>query len=80
MQVKHKKRIYAVNEEGAVIHRTCQKWFTKFHAGDFLPDNVAWSGRPAEVDDDQIKTLTENNQRYTMQKINLHTENIQIKY
>ena len=27
------------------------------------------SGRPAEVDSDQIKTITESNQRYTMREI-----------
>ena len=27
---------------------------------------VPWLGRPVEVDSDQMETLTENNQRYTM--------------
>ena len=49
--------------------RTCQKWFVKFHAGDFLLDNAPQSGRPVEVDSNQIKTLTENNQHYTMWEI-----------
>ena len=39
----------------------------KFHAGDFLLDYAAWPGRPDEVDSNQIKTLTENNQHYTTQ-------------
>ena len=30
------KKICAVYREGAVTDRTCQKWFAKFHAGDFL--------------------------------------------
>ena len=51
--------------ESAVTGRTCLKWFAKFHAGDFLLDNVSRSGRPAEVDSDQIETLIENNQHYT---------------
>ena len=42
-----------------------QKWFAKFCAGDFLLDNAPRSGRPVEVDSGQIKTLIENNQRYT---------------
>ena len=29
----------------------------KFCAGDFLLDNAPWSGRPVEVDSDQIETL-----------------------
>ena len=41
----------------------------KFHAGDFSLDNAPWSGRPAEVDSDQIETLTENNQCYVTQEI-----------
>ena len=42
-----------------------QKWFAKFHAGDFLLDHEQ-SGRPFEADIDQIETLIENNQYYTM--------------
>ena len=37
----------------------------KFCAGDSLLDGAPQSGRPVEVDSDQIETLTENNQRYT---------------
>ena len=55
--------------EGAVTHRTCQKWFAKFRAGDFSLDDAPRSGRPVEVDQDQIETLIENNQRYTMWEI-----------
>ena len=43
--------------EGAETDQTCQQ----FHAGDFSPGNVSWSRRPAEIDSDQIKTLTESN-------------------
>ena len=48
--------------EGAMTDRTCQKWFAKFHAEDFSLDSAAWSGRPVEVDSNQIETLIENNQ------------------
>ena len=47
----------------------CQKWFTKSHAGDFLLNNVPRSGRPVEIDSDQIETLIENNQCYTTWEI-----------
>ena len=60
-QLKCTKKISTVYREGAVTDRTCQKWFVKFRAGDFSPDDVPQSGRPVEVDSDQIKTLTENN-------------------
>ena len=49
--------------------QTCQKWFAKFHAGDFSLDDAPQSGRPVEVDGDQTETLTENNQHYTMLEI-----------
>ena len=55
--------------EGAVTNQTCQKWFAKFHAGDFLLDDTPWSGRSVEVGSDQIETLIENNQRYTTWEI-----------
>ena len=32
-------------------------------------ENAPRSGRPVEVDSDQIETITENNQRYTMREI-----------
>ena len=55
--------------EGAVTDQTWQKWFAKFHAGDFSLDGAPQLGRPVEVDSDQIETLTENNQCYTMREI-----------
>ena len=48
-----------------MIDRMCQKWFVKFHAGDFSLDDDPQSGRPV----DQIKTLIEKNQRYTTREI-----------
>ena len=62
------KKICAVYGEGAVTDWTCQKWFVKFHAGDFSLDDASRSGRPVEVDSNQIKTIIENSQRYTMQE------------
>ena len=58
------KKICAVYGEGVVTDRTCQKWFAKFHAGDFSLDIAPPLGRPVEVDSDQFETLTENNQHY----------------
>ena len=71
------KKICAVYGEGAVTDQTCQKWFAKFRAGDFSLDDAPWSGRPVEVDNDQIETIIENNQHYTMRD-SRHTQNIQI--
>ena len=60
------QRICAVYGEGAMTDRTCQKWFAKLRTRDFSLDQAPWSGRPVEVDSDQIKTLNKNNQHYTM--------------
>ena len=62
-------KICAVYGEGVLTDRTCQKCFMKFRAGDFLLDNAPWSGRPVEVDSNQIETLLENSQRYAMWQI-----------
>lgn len=63
------KKICAVYGKNTVNERTCQKWFAKFRAGDLSLNDAPRSGRPVEVDSDQIKTLLENNQRYTMREI-----------
>ena len=55
--------------EGAVTDQTCQKQFAKFCAGDFSLDDAPWLGRSVEVDGDQIKTVIEIYQCYTMQEI-----------
>ena len=57
----------------------CQKWFAKSHAGDLLLDSAPWLGRPVEVDSNQIETLIENSQRYTMQEIAYVLKITQIK-
>ena len=62
------KKICAVYGEGAVTGWTCQKWFAKFWAGDFLLDDASPLGRPVEVDRDQMET-SENNQHYTTWEI-----------
>ena len=48
------QKICAVYGEGAGTDQTCQKWFVKFHAGDFSLDYALQLGRPVEVDSDQI--------------------------
>ena len=53
------KEIVAVYAEDAVTDQMCQQWFVKFHGRDFSLEDAPLSGRPVEVDSDQIKTLTE---------------------
>ena len=57
MKLKCKRFVRCVSDQ------TCQKWFPKFCAGYFS------LGRPVEIDSNQIKTLIENNQYYTMWEI-----------
>ena len=69
VKMQLKQKICAVFGGDAVTNQTCQKRFVKFLAGGFSLNDAPWSGRPAEVDRDQIETLIENNQRYTMWEI-----------
>ena len=50
------RKICAGYGEGAETDQICQKQFVKFCAGDFSLDHAPWSGRPGEVDSDQIET------------------------
>ena len=68
-QLNAKKKISAVYGKGAVTDQMCQKWFVKFHAGDFSLDNAAQPCKPGEVNNDQIETLIENNQCSTTWEI-----------
>ena len=67
--MQKKKKICAVYGETVVTVSPCPKWFVKFYAADVSLDDAPQSGRPVEVDSDQIETLIENNQHYTTQKI-----------
>ena len=61
-------KICAVYGEGAVAERTVRKWFAKFKADDFNLEDQERPGRPS-TDEDQIKTLIENNPRYTTREL-----------
>ena len=67
--------------ETVVTVSPCQKWFVKFYAADASLDDAPQSGRPVEVDSDQIETLIENNQQSTLYhpEDRWHTQNIQIE-
>ena len=55
--------------EDAITEQMCQKWLMKFCAGDFSLNDAPWSGRPVEVDSNQIKTLVEDKQHYTTREV-----------
>ena len=70
MQLKcRKKKSFSVYGERAKTDWTCQRWFVRFCARDFMLDNVLQSGRPVEVDSNQIEALIENDQYYIMPEI-----------
>ena len=60
------KNICAVYGEHAVTDLMCQKWFVTFRARGVSLDHTPQLGRLVEVDSDQIDTLIENNQHYTI--------------
>ncbi|XP_012060168.1 PREDICTED: histone-lysine N-methyltransferase SETMAR-like [Atta cephalotes] len=62
-------KICAVYGDGAIAERTVRKWFARFKAGDFNLEDQERPGRPSITDEDQIKTLIENNPRYTTRKL-----------
>ena len=69
MQLKCENKICPAYGEGDVTDQTCQMWFAKFCAKDFSLDDAPRSGRPVEVNSNQIQTLPENNQHHTMWEI-----------
>ena len=48
-------KICAVYGDGAVTDGMCQKWFARLRAGDFSLDDAPRSGRPVEIDSDQLR-------------------------
>jgi len=53
----------------AVAERTVRKWFARFKTGDSNLEDQERPGKPSTTDEDQIKTLIENNSRYTTRKL-----------
>jgi len=63
------KKLRDVYGDEALKGRQCQNWFRKFRSGDFSLKDEPRSGRPNEVDDDQIKALIELDRHVTERKI-----------
>lgn len=63
------KKICAVYGEDAVTDRTCQKWFSKFKAGDFSVQDSDRTGRPSTVNDEHIVALIQKRQCRTTREI-----------
>ena len=52
---------------GTTTERTAQWWFKKFCGGDESFEHDECSGRPSDVDNDQLRALVEANPRTTVQ-------------
>ena len=53
------KKLRDVYYEEDLKDRQCRNWFDKFRSGNFSLKDEQHSGRPNEVDDDQIKAIIE---------------------
>ena len=62
-------KICAVYGEGAIAERTMRKWFARFKTGDFNLEDQERPGKSSTTDEDQIKTLIENDPCYTTCKL-----------
>ena len=63
------KKLRDVYGEEALKDRQCRNWFDKFRSGDFSLKDEQRSGRPNEVDDDQIKAIIESDRHVTVREI-----------
>ncbi|EFN76812.1 Histone-lysine N-methyltransferase SETMAR, partial [Harpegnathos saltator] len=63
------KKLCAIYGDGALKEQQCQNWFAKFRSGDFSLKNEQRSGRPGEVDDDQIKAIIDTDRHSTTREI-----------
>ena len=63
------KKLRDVYGEEALEDRQCRNWYDKFRSGDFSLKDEQRSGRPNEVDDDQIKAIIESDHHVTVREI-----------
>ncbi|GFW09020.1 histone-lysine N-methyltransferase SETMAR [Trichonephila clavipes] len=49
--------------------RTCQRWFSKFRAGDLSLQESDRSGRPSKMNNDVLRSMLENNPHSTSREI-----------
>ncbi|CAF4786012.1 unnamed protein product [Rotaria sp. Silwood1] len=61
--------ICAALGEGVVADRTCRDWFKRFREGDMSLEDRPRSGRPLEIDIEQLKVLIEDNPRLTTSEL-----------
>ena len=64
-----KKSCNVYNKNFALSAPVCQRWFVKFHSGDFNIKDAPRSARPMAVDNDKVKALVDANHRYTTRNV-----------
>jgi len=52
-----REKLLQVYGRNVIQKRQCQNWFARFRDGDFSVKDAHRSGRPSEIDDDEIKAL-----------------------
>ena len=67
--VQFAKKLRDVYGEDALKDRQCRNCFDKFRSGGFSLKDEERSGRPNEVDDDQIKAIIESDRHVTVREI-----------
>ena len=63
------KKLHDVYGGEALKDKQCRNWFDKFRSGNLSLKDEQRSGRPNEVDDDQIKTIIESDRHVTVREI-----------
>jgi len=63
------REICNVYGDNAVNESVCRKWFARFRFGNFNLEDAPRSGRPSEINDDEIKALIENDRHLTAEEI-----------
>ncbi|GFU92738.1 histone-lysine N-methyltransferase SETMAR [Trichonephila clavipes] len=63
------KNLCVVFGKYVVNVRTCQRWFSKFRAGDLSLQESHRSGRPSKIDNNVLRSMLENNALLTSRKM-----------
>ena len=70
---EEKKAIELINNtygDGTVSEEsTCYRWFAKFNKGDRALEDKARSGRPSEIDDEEMERLLDENDELTAEEL-----------
>ena len=67
--VQAAKKLRDVYGDEALKERQCRNWFEKFRSGDFSLKDDQRSGRPVELNEDEIKTIIEADRHVTTREI-----------